>query len=153
MQERKKQCINPWTCRAVVKGIKRTPSRRHATCFCPPTYHHSAQRGSKTRLHWATISWRCEPTPLGHSQARHQAPRQLLPLQQFFLHHQETVFIKEQTRQGEQRVCDKFIHRDLMTAAAVSTWGCHHQSHQLAIAERALLSVLHLSSLHIHMRC
>lgn len=83
---------------------KKTPSSRQAICFCSPTYHRSPWRGSHTRLHGETIPWRREPAPLGHSQARHQAPRQVLPSQQFLLDHHDTVFIKEQTRPGEQLV-------------------------------------------------
>lgn len=38
----------------------------------------------------------------------------------------------------------KFLHGDLATTAAASTWGWHH--HQVATPERALLGVLHLST-------
>jgi len=55
------------------------------------------------------------------------------------------------TSPGEQRVHDKFIYGDLTTTAATSAWGCHH--HQLTTVERALLGVLHLSSLGIHTHC
>ena len=68
-------------------------------------------------MHCQTISRRREPAPLGHSQARHQVPRQVLPLQQFLVDHQDRVFIKEQTCPGEQRVRDRFIHGDLATTS------------------------------------
>lgn len=127
-----------------MKGMRKTPSSRRAICFRSPTNHRSPCRGSNARFHCETTPRRREPPPLGHSQARHRAPRQVLPLQQFFLDHQDAVFTKEQTRPGEQRVRDEFIDEDLATTAAASTGGCHH--HRLATAERALLGVLRLSS-------
>lgn len=49
-------------------------------------------------------------------------------------------------------VNDKSIHRHFATTTAASTWRCHHH-HQLTMAERALLVVLHLSLLGVHMHC
>lgn len=51
-----------------------------------------------------------------------------------------------------QGVQDKSIHGHFVTTTAASAWRCRHHC-QLAMAERALLGVLHLSLLGIHMHC